>query len=292
LLNVRRSDRRTLAGREFRLLVLGSLPYREMQVLLILADPHITVSGTVHALTQATDTDWWGRWLLAASAVASILVAGFTAWLAYTTRKLAIETKDSVDVSQAALRLELIRDARSLAPLIVAAIESVNFADGPDDDAETVPVDELQLTNRGQGVALRIRFSATTSRGATYGAADHVQQPLAPGETKGVLLNAPPDGLNHLRIRYDDLDGNRFLTEYEHLGNRTDLPVYRRPWIAKTLGAARPEPSSEELSWPLEHFELIIGWPDSGVERGQTVEIKGKVRGDAWHRNTNDEGGR
>src|ERR1700722_14119869 len=131
---------------------------------------HATIGGTV--ATRPAEFDHLLFW----STVASIAVALFTLALAISTFVLARETKQSIDVSQAGLRLELVREARVVAPLVVAAITPILEREALGSNWRM----RLQLTNKGSGVAMKLRFSGVAQRGKIFGAADYVQSPLSP----------------------------------------------------------------------------------------------------------------
>jgi hypothetical protein len=99
-------------------------------------------------------------------------------------------------------------------------------------------------------------------------AAGHVVQALAPGEERAVIGLAYPTGsyAQKIRIRYEDIFGYRYITEYQSINEGLSYPVFREPWLGRDFGLRKPTKWSGEVSWPVEHYERLPDVLDEPVE--------------------------
>lgn len=112
----------------------------------------------------------------------------------------------------------------------------------------------LTLSNVGQGPAINVRFSGNTWTGE-FSAAQHSVAALGSGgiSQTNVQLHKDyekRDPICQLLIRYEDIFGNNYSTEYVTFQEDSEWYVWRRPWLGKRLNLPRPPMCSEdETSW-------------------------------------------
>jgi hypothetical protein len=82
-------------------------------------------------------------------------------------------------------------------------------------------------------------------------------------------LNTEP--IHKLLIKYDDLFDNPYRTEYKRFSFTERYYTWRRPWLGKVAGLAKPEYDSAERSWPEEHQERLVVYRDKPIEDRPTI---------------------
>jgi len=194
------------------------------------------------------------EWINLVVAISTGLLALFTAWLAFETRGMVKESAKSV-------RSQYYLQILDSTPIVVAELRAVETGDN---------ADQLVIVNKGKSTALQVRFSCYTSE-RPISVAQYTLPPLLPGEKFVMPLQiqrAPstPEWIKHLRIRYLDLYGKYYITEYENLNPSSSYYVWRRPWIGKEVGFPKPEHNSEGLSskdllWLVEPLERMYDPP-------------------------------
>jgi hypothetical protein len=205
----------------------------------------------VDALPKEPQEGWWARdvFWVGLGSVASLLLSIITIILVLATRK--------------ATAMQEIHNARAIAPFVVAE----ERGEPPD-----TPL-YLELKNVGPGLAMNVRYSCIRD-GEPIPAAGTFGPPIAPNDrfrTDVILLS--PDGtytpLSRLRVRYDDALGNAYITEYPVFDRTERPPRYRVPRLP---GAPKPVSWSAELSWPMQHYERVMRYPEESYrEQGEHV---------------------
>ncbi len=176
------------------------------------------------------------------------------------TRRAAEQTKLALDYSKEQSLLakrEAIDRVKQISPQLTA---EVRF----DELAQKFVV---WLVNHG-GVARYVGLSALDPAGQLYSRAGNTLQILGANEQQPTGLKWPnvPSSSRYaqkVRIRYSDIYGNKYITEYRSLSDTLAYPVFREPWLGKEYGFPPPEKCSEFVSWPVEHYERIV--EESGV---------------------------
>lgn len=108
-------------------------------------------------------------------------------------------------------------------------------------------------------------------------AAEHVIQVLAVNEERYVFGLSFPTGsyARNVRVRYLDVLGNKYITEYRAVNEGLQFPIFREPWLGEEYGFLRPEKSSAEVSWPVEHYERHEDFVDEPVEQQGPIDPNG-----------------
>jgi hypothetical protein len=232
--------------------------------------------ATIHAVIDRMPIEWWAI-LAVVFEIFTLLAVGYQIWLAMSALRVARRelvqanaqlelTRQTSDQTTEALRLtrqqldimqtgELNR-LRATAPRIVAESTFVEYTQS----------DQLTLVNKG-GVAQFVMLSCRDKTGESHPAAGNFFQTIAPGERSITKIECPSGAnyIRNLRIRANDIYGNKYITEYRTFNKTLLFPIFREPWLLKEF-APRPLRCSEEVSWPVEHFERLIGVPDEPVE--------------------------
>lgn len=177
------------------------------------------------------------------------------------TRHALALTQQQVELS----RQEAIAVVRRTAPRVVAEVR--------EETAGEIPYRGLFVSNKGGGIANYVTVSGMTPQfqNASYkmvSAAENVIQVLAVNETRYVFELSFPKGsyAQNVRIRYLDVFGNKYITEYRSINEGLQFPIFREPWLGKDYGFPCPEKSSAEVSWPVEHYERHEDFVDERVE--------------------------
>jgi hypothetical protein len=162
-------------------------------------------------------------------------------------------------------RQEAIAVVRRTAPRVVAEVHA--------EDEDNIPFRMLYVSNKGGGTAYNITVSGMIPdhRNASYktvSTAEHVIQVLAVNEARYVFgLTFPSRSYaRNVRVRYLDVFGNKYITEYRSINEGQLSPIFREPWLGKDHGFAPPEKSSAEVSWPIENYERHEAFVDELVE--------------------------
>jgi hypothetical protein len=162
-------------------------------------------------------------------------------------------------------RQEAIAAVRRTAPRVVAEVRA--------EDEDNIPFRMLYVSNEGAGIAYRVTVSGMIPdyRNASYkavSAAEHVIGVLAVNEARYVFgLSYPAQSYaRNVRVRYLDVFGNKYITEYRSINEGPLFPIFREPWLGKDHGFAPPEKSSAEVSWPIENYERHEAFVDELVE--------------------------
>lgn len=178
-----------------------------------------------------------------------------TPFLALVTTLLAIAAFLQANISQKAISeghreterafgFESLRHAQSMTPIVVAEAsprkpEQYRF---------------LALRNAGLGSAINVRMSGVIvgdNGGSEFTAAQHSVAALGPSS---MTITAIPLHKNfnsrwpihELLIRYEDIFGNTYSTEYSVFALESEWYTWRRPWLGKELGVERPADCSED----------------------------------------------
>jgi hypothetical protein len=153
-----------------------------------------------------------------------------------------------------AKRTEAIARVRRTAPRVVAEVRA--------EDEDHVPFRMLYLANSGSGAAYNVTVSAMIPDGSnaaykTVSAASNIIEVLAVDEARYVFgLSYPAQSYaRNVRVRYADVFGNTYITEYRSIDEGAPFPIFREPWLGKDEGFPPPENSSAEVSWPIENHE-------------------------------------
>jgi hypothetical protein len=154
-------------------------------------------------------------------------------------------------------RQEDIAAVRRTAPRVVAEVRA--------EYEDSVPFRMLYVSNNGGGTAYNVTVSGMTPE---VSAAEHVIQTLAVDEARYVFgLSYPAQTYaRNVRVRYLDVFGNKYITEYRSINEGELFPIFREPWLGKDDGFAPPEKSSAEVSWPIENYERHEGFVEELVE--------------------------
>jgi hypothetical protein len=159
---------------------------------------------------------------------------------------------------------EAIAAIRRAAPRVVAEVRA--------EDEDGIPFRMLYVANVGGGVAYNVTVSGMThyrnDSYTTVSAAEHVIAVLAVNEARYVFgLTYPSQSYaRNVRVRYVDVLGNKYITEYRSINEGQLFPIFREPWLGKDDGFPAPEKSSAEVSWPIEEYERRQGFVDELVE--------------------------
>lgn len=130
------------------------------------------------------------------------------------------------------LEFELYRLAQAQAPIIVGQIKFDGI------------VFDLTLRNVGNGAAINIRFSGLVD-GREFSAAQNGIPAIGNASELVALRRQSGTGLAQLLIRYEDLFGNVYSTEYKQLTSDSAWYVWRRPHLGVGF-IPRPTMCSEE----------------------------------------------
>jgi len=190
------------------------------------------------------------------------LTGGDTVALAVGTFCLAVITAVSIWTQNAAVRrgfdFERDRQVPLVAPMLSAGIAG----------SGSTPVGVathwfLKFTNSGLGPACNPRFSSLYN-GQTLTSTSDLLPPLAPGKsfTTGISINNDAGGkefhFDQLVVRYEDIFGNLYSTEYLRFdAGRRDY-VWRRPWIGKAFLVPKPQnDSADPPTWGHQSREYV-----------------------------------
>jgi hypothetical protein len=183
------------------------------------------------------------------------------------TRQALALTQQQVEMS----RQEAIAVVRRTAPRVVGEVRET--------ESGGIPFRALYVSNKGGGIANYVTVSGMTPhyQNASYkmvSAAEHIIQVLAVNETRSVFeLSFPPGSYaQYVRIRYLDVFGNKYITEYRSINEGLQFPIFREPWLGKEYGFQRPGKWSGEVTWEVEHYERYEGFVDEPVEKPGPVD--------------------
>jgi len=127
---------------------------------------------------------------------------------------------------------ELFRLAQSQAPIIVGDVKY----DGT--------VFDLRFRNVGNGAAINMRFSGLVN-GQEFSAAQHGIPAIGAAAERVAMGRQSGQGLAQLLIRYEDVFGNVYATEYQRLTSDSAWYVWRRPHLGRGF-FPRPSFCSED----------------------------------------------
>ncbi len=156
------------------------------------------------------------------------MAADLTGWstlaLAFVTTLLAVAAFAQIVQSQRAEKgrfdFELFRLAQSQAPIIVGDVKY---------DGTTF---DLCFRNVGSGAAINIRFSGLVNYGE-FSAAQYGIPAIGAGAERVAMGRQSGLGLGELLIRYEDVFGNVYATEYQRLTSDSSWYVWRRPHLGR-----------------------------------------------------------
>lgn len=180
-----------------------------------------------------------------------------------STEAASRQTQDALELSRAQLEYMQRADvdrAKGLAPIVTAEMKLRAQSDHY----------VMHLSNSG-AVASYLQITGYAADGQFQ---RQFVQKLDPGEDRIVtqfFCVGPASYCQKIRIRAKDVLGNKYITEYRSLGASLAYPTFRAPWIGRDI-VPRPERWSEEVSWPVEHFERTPGQFDEPMESGYDIE--------------------
>jgi hypothetical protein len=160
---------------------------------------------------------------------------------AYLSRK-AIETTRTE--TERAFRFETLRQMQAMTPIITAEASP----------SKPSFFRFLTLRNVGLGPAINIRFSGLLDH-ADFSAAQYSVAAIAASGAVQTSLRLHKDfaqrwPVHELLIRYEDIFGNTYSTEYQRFEEDSEWYVWSEPWLGKDLGLPRPKRCSEdEAEW-------------------------------------------
>lgn len=182
------------------------------------------------------------------------------------TRQALALTQQQVELSQR----EAVAVVRRTAPRVIAEVR--------EETTEGIPYRALFVANKGGGIASNVIVSGLTpdhnGTNKVVSAAEHVIQVLAVNEERDVFNLSFPIGTyaQFVRVRYLDVFGNKYITEYRSINEHLHAPVFREPWLGRDYGFPPPEKSSAEVTWPVEHYERHDDFMDEPVENPGPVD--------------------
>jgi hypothetical protein len=190
-----------------------------------------------------------------------------TAWLAVATFILAAVTTWAVISQNQAVRrgfdFERVRQVPTVVPLLTLRIGKTSS--NPQLNSSSW---YLQFSNSGMGAACNPRFSSLYNcQGIT--AAMHMVPSIGPGERFTSAVEIVNDGprpfhFDEMVIRYEDVFGNLYATEYHLFNERGGDYVWRRPWVGKAFNVPKPQhDSADPPEWGRKGRELV----DAGTGR-------------------------
>jgi hypothetical protein len=192
--------------------------------------------------TTVTGFDLTGYSTLALAFVTvALAIAAF--WQAYLSRKSIEQTKVE---TERAFGFENLRQVQMMTPIVVAEASP----------KRPTVYRYLSLRNVGEGPAINVRFSGALN-GADFSAAQYSVAAIAPSGLVQTSLQLHNNfearwPIYELLMRYEDIFGNTYATEYRLFDDSSEWYRWKRPWLGKELGALRPEQCSEdEAEWGL-----------------------------------------
>jgi hypothetical protein len=141
-----------------------------------------------------------------------------------------------------------VRQVPTVAPLLTVGIERRVHP------SPISPSYYLTVSNAGLGTACNPRLS-TLYNGETLTAAGNTLPAICPGHTEATAIDVRKDGsrefhFDQLVIRYEDVFGNRYSTEYKLFNSTCKDHVWRRPWVGKDFDVPKPlHDSADPPSW-------------------------------------------
>ena len=260
-------------------------------MLLLAVSRALTPASPVPVIVESTPADpvavagLWVAIVAAAVALVTLAAVGIQIYIAKRTldatiREISLAENQLRETQAAAERtteaLSLTRDqiglmrADSIAAIRQAAPQLI--AEVRDEEFGGIPERNLFIINKGNGVARYVAASGMTpSHEGTkiQFAAEHVFQVIGPGEERPAMNLSYPTGsyARNIRIRYRDVHGNKYITEYEAINEGLSYPVLREPWLGREFGFPKPEKWSEEVSWPVDHYERHPDMRDEPVTK-------------------------
>lgn len=191
----------------------------------------------------------------------------FAAWTSFFvglgTLGLAVVTWKLAQATVRANGLESLREKRAARPIIIAFIE-------PHDELREAALEafgyEMLLINRG-ATALYVSIFARSDDGLSL-QQTNTTQVLGAGETIRTRVTVTHDLMyvQKVRIRYQDVFGNKYMTEYRSLSRGLTYPIFRLPWLDRKL-EPRPPKWSGEVTWEVEHFERQADDPNEKLDQ-------------------------
>lgn len=176
-----------------------------------------------------------------ALAIVTLALAIAAFWQAYLSRRAIEQTKVE---TERAFGLENLRQVQTMTPIVVAEASA----------KRPTFFRYLNLRNAGEGPAINVRFSGSLN-GTDFSAAQYSVAAIAPSGIVQTSLQLHKDfearwPVHQLLIRYDDLFGNTYATEYLLFDDGLEWYKWKRPWLGKDLGMPRPAQCSEdEAEW-------------------------------------------
>jgi len=184
-----------------------------------------------------------------------------TVWLAIATFILALITVWSVIQqgisTKRGFEFERVRQVPTVAPLL-----SVRIGRGENTPANVPGAWYLRVQNSGLGPACNPRLSSLYN-GATLTAAGNTFPAIGAGESFGTLIEIQNDGprgfhFDELVIRYEDVFGNGYRTDYRMFSSSCADHTWRRPWVGVSYGIAKPEfDSADPPPWGQQGREYL-----------------------------------
>lgn len=177
--------------------------------------------------------------------------------MARETHALAVQTSR-------ATTFERLREQRLARPVIIARIKNIATS-----HPQLIPELHVVVTNKG-AIAYRVAVSGIDGSGQFSSGADNFHQVIDAADHDVVtkLTTGASNNLyaHKIRIRYYDGFGNKYMTEYRPLGATLAFPIFRLPWLGQEIQEPRPRRWSEQVTWPVEHYERLPGVFDEELD--------------------------
>ena len=179
---------------------------------------------------------------------ATLLLALLTGCLAIASFRQNSLSRKAIEATkleaQQAFAAESLRQTEALTPIVVAEATAAN----------PTQFRFLALKNVGQGPAVNVRFSGLLN-GNEFSAAQYGVAALAASGCTSTPLQLHKDfesrwPVYELLIRYEDIFGNTYATEYIRFDEGAEWYTWKRPWLGKDLGLPKPgRCSDDEPPW-------------------------------------------
>lgn len=182
-----------------------------------------------------------------ALAVGTFALAGVATWQARLSHRAL---QQQIDITDREFQFESVRQTFAAAPMVVVELSEERTRMDSYGHPVGIERSRLILANRGIGPAINVRFSCLVNGKQHYVA----ETPVAPLGINGVFdtdIEVAPDGaqafhVNELVIRYNDVFGNLYASEYSLVSEKGGWHEWKRPWVGMEFGYARPTQCSED----------------------------------------------
>lgn len=172
-------------------------------------------------------------------AVATFILAGITTWSVISQNKAV----------RRGFEFERVRQVPTFAPILTMKVGKTSSTPSLNSSSWY-----LQFSNSGTGPACNVRFSGLYN-GTLITAAMYMVPAIGPGKDYTSPIEIQNDGINpfhfnELLIRYEDVFGNLYATEYTRFDDRGGSYIWRRPWVGADFDVPKPEyDSADPAEW-------------------------------------------